>query len=352
MVGVLVLLLFSSHVAAAEEAEFRIGAALPLTGETATFGVDVKRGMELAVEDLAAKGVRSRLFFEDTQLVPRLAVSAAQKLINQDKVQLLVSMWDTAEAVAPIAERAKVPHISIRWNPRVAEEFAHTFTFESTYVTWIGETLDLVKRSGASRISVMTDASGAGWVLAHENLLAQAKEKGLSVVTDVEVMAKDSEVNTAVTRLLSKPTDYIVLLQMGGLLRDVMGILQERHVTTPIIGYFEGTEDLPFAEGRPFIAQFESQPWFLEKFHQRYPGEVPMRAAFGYDLVSVLGDLILKLGRQPTEAEILQHYNTLRAFKGATGEISANDRRNIETKCVVKEIRNGKPTLLNKAPTR
>jgi ABC-type branched-subunit amino acid transport system substrate-binding protein len=112
-------------------------------------------------------------------------------------------------------------------------------------------------------------------------------------------------------------------------------------VATPITGYFDGMDPPINIEGRPFVAQFDTQAWFLERFSARFPGEQTIRAAFGYDLVSILGELVARLKRKPTGDEIIGHLKALRGYSGATGEISANDSRTIETTCVLKEMRGG-----------
>ena len=94
-------------------------------------------------------------------------------------------------------------------------------------------------------------------------------------------------------------------------------------------------------EARPFVAQFDTKSWFTERFTARFQGERPIRAAFGYDLISIMGQIVEKIKRTPTEAEILSHLNGLRDYAGATGMISSNQSRAIETTCVLKEFRNG-----------
>lgn len=111
---------FIAHVSAAEGPALSVGLALPLSGDMARYGLDIQRGATMAKEELAKRGTEMVFISEDTQLVPRMAVTAAQKLINRDRVDVIVSLWDTAEAVAPIAEQKGVPHVSIRWNHRVA----------------------------------------------------------------------------------------------------------------------------------------------------------------------------------------------------------------------------------------
>jgi ABC-type branched-subunit amino acid transport system substrate-binding protein len=158
----------SAGSATEKVASISVGLALPLSGESARYGLDIQRGALMATEELQKRGIELVLISEDTQLLPRVAATAAQKLISRDHVNVVVSLWDTAEAVAPIAEQRKTPHISIRWNHRVAQEFPHTFTFESTYVTWVRATLDFLRSKGVKRLAVMTDESGAGWVFARE----------------------------------------------------------------------------------------------------------------------------------------------------------------------------------------
>lgn len=340
------LIFFFSRLSSAEEARDRdhavylkIGVAVPLSGDFAKFGVDVQRGMLMAQEEFAGRDVPLQLIFEDTQYQPRLAATAAKKLIDRDRIDVIVSLWDTAEAVAPIAEQAKIPHFSIRWNPRVAEEFAHTFTFESTYITWTRELVRFLKSTGIRRLALMTDISGAAWVMTRDSFLKEAALARMEIINDVQFSGMN-DLQIAVTKLSAKPADYIVMLHYEPTLSDAMRRLKTMGIAVPVTGFFEGMEGAEF-EGRRFVAQFDTQPWFYEKFFRKYPAEKPIKAAFGYDLVSILGKLAERVRRRPSSNEILAHLNQLRGYQGATGTISANTTRNIETTCVQKEIRNG-----------
>jgi hypothetical protein len=192
----------------------------------------------------------------------------------------------------------------------------------------------------------MTDISGAGWVLSRDYLRQVATDYKMEIVRDIEFLGAAGDINLSVTKLLAEPSDYILMLHFGPSLVDTMKRLSERKVTTPIMGYFDGMEPPINVDRRPFIAQFDTQKWFLDRFSERFPGEKPTRAAFGYDLISILGQLIERLGRRPTADEILGHFNSLRNYAGATGTISANDSRNIETTCVLKEFRNGEAVVV------
>ncbi|MBI4590486.1 MAG: amino acid ABC transporter substrate-binding protein [Candidatus Rokubacteria bacterium] len=80
-------------VAWAAEEEIRIGAVWGLTGPQAGVSQEGRRGMEMAQDLLNKKGVlgrKIRVIFEDDKADPAVAVSAAEKLITQDKVVAFV----------------------------------------------------------------------------------------------------------------------------------------------------------------------------------------------------------------------------------------------------------------------
>jgi branched-chain amino acid transport system substrate-binding protein len=99
-----------------------LGCVLPMTGGSATFGTSSKNGVTMAVEEFNAaggatiNGVKTtvNMVVEDDTGSPEVGASAAQKLINQDKVIGIIGaiMSKVSLAVGPIAQAAGVPEIS------------------------------------------------------------------------------------------------------------------------------------------------------------------------------------------------------------------------------------------------
>lgn len=91
----------------------KIGAILPLTGDSAAWGEQGKYGIELAVEEINAKGgingKKLEVVYEDSQAIPKNAIISIQKLINIDKVPAVVGdiVSATTLAMAPIARNLK-----------------------------------------------------------------------------------------------------------------------------------------------------------------------------------------------------------------------------------------------------
>src|SRR5205823_8929856 len=102
-------LMLAGTVYAAEP--IKIGVVTPLSGTYAPIGKQVRWGAELAIKEInAAGGVNGRpfeLLFEDEEANPPVAVRKAEKLLQQDKVDLLTGTVNSGStlAVGQVAER-------------------------------------------------------------------------------------------------------------------------------------------------------------------------------------------------------------------------------------------------------
>jgi branched-chain amino acid transport system substrate-binding protein len=103
---------FLAQVAAVQAADpIRIGVVTPLSGSYAPIGKQVRWGAELAVKEInAAGGVNGRpfeLLFEDEEANPPVAVRKAEKLLQQDRVDLLTGTVNSGStlAVGQVADR-------------------------------------------------------------------------------------------------------------------------------------------------------------------------------------------------------------------------------------------------------
>ncbi len=102
-------LLASTHGEAVDPV--KVGVVTPLSGTYAQIGKQVRWGAELAVKEInAAGGVGGRSFeliFEDEEANPPVAVRKAEKLLQQDKVDLLTGTVNSGStlAVGQVAER-------------------------------------------------------------------------------------------------------------------------------------------------------------------------------------------------------------------------------------------------------
>ncbi len=96
----------------------KVGVVLPLSGDAAVYGEPARNIYRMAVEEINAKGgVKGQdieLVIEDGKCNGKDAASAAQKLINVDKVKAIIGGWCSSEslAIVPIARQHHVALLS------------------------------------------------------------------------------------------------------------------------------------------------------------------------------------------------------------------------------------------------
>lgn len=98
--------------------EIAVGVAFPFTGVSERLGANMKKGVELAVEEINASallgGTDLRPVFEDTEGTPDGAERAFRKLIDEDAVSAIIGPWSSSSTkrTAPLANEGKVVAIS------------------------------------------------------------------------------------------------------------------------------------------------------------------------------------------------------------------------------------------------
>ena len=338
------LLTFATSIVSADDNTLKIGVSVPLSGALANVGEDIRRGFELGIEETKNSPVKLVAVYDDNGHAARLGASSAHKLLERDKVDVIVSLWDVADTVAPIAETKKIPHIAIRWNPHITENRSFTFTMESTYKSWINSELALLRSLNVKRIAIITEQS-PGWVLGLEWMNAQAPQYGIEVVAS-EFLSTDLDYRSPLLRMSTKKPDRLVINANPPHIDLIIQRAQEVMPKVPFSGYLDLTQDLSLIEGVPYVAQFKTAEWFEKKFQARYGEPFQARAPHAYDIVMILNSLVTKLGRKPRADEIVAHLASLKDGPGATGNITTSATRNIESECVWKLIKEGKPVFL------
>lgn len=122
-----VLAVPTQHLLAQEREPFRFGCLMPTTGPEAGYGLDFVKTYEMALKDINAKGGVNGHQLEaivlDTQAKPELAINAANRVVDVNKVPIILVAWSSVvKAVAPIANRTHTLEINMGAN---APEIAH-----------------------------------------------------------------------------------------------------------------------------------------------------------------------------------------------------------------------------------
>jgi branched-chain amino acid transport system substrate-binding protein len=126
----------SATASLAPKPPIKLGALLPLTGPSAATGQDMKDGYELAVEQINAaggvNGAKVQVIYEDDKNDPATAVASWEKLVNSDKVEIMMGGLASTISLA-LVEPAKKAQIPMAWTGAAATAFEQGMANEAYF---------------------------------------------------------------------------------------------------------------------------------------------------------------------------------------------------------------------------
>ncbi|MBS3985028.1 MAG: substrate-binding domain-containing protein [Selenomonadales bacterium] len=221
----LVTLVFTGCRPAArpEQPPIKIGALASLSGVLQDYGTQFRRGFELGLEfmtegKMEVAGRKIEVIWEDTTTVPAVARERAIKLLDQDKVDLLVGVTSSADAIAvlPVAQEFKRVIIV---EPAAADVI--TGQFWNRYVFRTGRNTaqdaiamaDIVAKPGVKIATLAPDtAFGRAGVTP---FVPQALARGATVVAQEFAPAATTDFTPHILRLIAADPDYLFVIWAG-----------------------------------------------------------------------------------------------------------------------------------------
>src|SRR5918995_2186151 len=176
----------------------KVGAGLDITGAGASLGVPERKTLEMLAKSAGDIGGRKiELIIEDNQSTEDGAAKAMNKLVTQDKVDIVLGASRTGPSLAmrPIAENAKIPMISLAANKAIVDGSRYVFKTAQNDSVVIENMIDLAKERGWKKLGLARDASGFGEGV-QETIDELGKADGISVVV-TEKFAPDATDFTA-----------------------------------------------------------------------------------------------------------------------------------------------------------
>ena len=140
----------------------KIGATLPLTGDSAEAGLAAKAGLEIVLADLQKNNLKYdyQLIYEDNQLSSPKVYSSVNKMINADKVKALLSFWNlSGNVVSSVADKEGVFSLTCS----IGEESTKGRYNFNNYVSNPREAkamVETLKKHGVKTVALITDNSG------------------------------------------------------------------------------------------------------------------------------------------------------------------------------------------------
>ncbi|MBE1535906.1 ABC transporter substrate-binding protein [Actinomadura algeriensis] len=168
----------------------KIGFIESLTGNYASLGGEAKKTVELAVEQLndagGIDGKTIELITLDDRTSPDQGVLHFNKLRSQDVTAIIGSTYaNVALAVQPLAEREKIPYISLApADEQVDPIREYTFVIPALSSTYAQAMLAYFKANGITEVAVTYDTKSAYAMAGFEGMKEHAGEHGVRIVKE------------------------------------------------------------------------------------------------------------------------------------------------------------------------
>ncbi len=364
-IGIIIVLILALIIALTillpkgEPKEIKIGAALPLTGEGSPYGTAAKNAIELAVSQINDNGgINSKkviIIYEDTQLQPQETVNAVKKLINVDKVPVIIGPMASSgvEAVLPIADKNKVVIVS----PSATD---HELSGKSPYFfrTIIHDTYEgklmanfAYKNLGIKKLALFYVQS-AGPEGVSEVLKDNFEALGGQITITEKCDQEATDFRTQLTKIKSSDANALFFAgfakETGRVLRQAKEIGFDKqilaHQTAEAPEVIELAGDS--ANGVIFASsklESEASPVissFYRAYQSRYNIEPQNYAANAYDAIKIIVIAIQEKGY--TSEGTVEGLHNIKDYEGASGTISIDKNGDTVGSMVIKTIKDGK----------
>jgi len=324
----------------------KIGSASPLTGPQAHIGVDIRNGVQLAIEDanaanieIGGKKARFEMVAEDDEANPTKATTVAQKLVDA-KVAAVVGHFNSGASIpaSKIYSDAGIPQISpSSTNPKYTQQGFKTTFRVVAHDDQQGPTLArfAAKTLQAKRVAVIDDSTAYGQGLA-DAFEKTIKEQNIEVVAREHTTDKDTDFRAILTKIKGNKPDLIMFGGIDPQAAPMIKQMKELGIKAGFIGG-DGMQTPNFIKiagdasdgamasipGLP-KEQMPGGKEFLEKYKAKFGQEVELFAPMGYDAVMVFIDAMKRAG-SADPAKFLPEIGKTN-YQGVIGPIAFDDK--------------------------
>lgn len=332
-----------------KEQGISIGAILSLTGAMAHGGLDARKGLEMAVEQINAKGgIKGRpvkLIIENINTDPERTVSGALKLLNEDKVFAILGPDDSTLAFAAREQVAEPNHIVIisvtGSSPKLTQGNPKWFFRGATPAQYQTKSLTkyLAQDKGYKRFAILSDSGIKDQIDAFSKGLT---EYGLEPVAVETFKTGETNFNGPLLNIKNKNPDVIMFI--GYTTEGAGAITQARNLG--IKAQFAGSVGIIYddfiktagglSEGvlaSIGFSAYNDAPQvqeFVAAFGKKFNGEAPNHAAAqAYDQINLVframeeRDLSFNPRKIEQDRQAIRDYlEQVNSYKGVTANIT------------------------------
>ncbi|HEY0908405.1 MAG TPA: ABC transporter substrate-binding protein [Candidatus Paceibacterota bacterium] len=339
----------------------KLGVSTILSSDWAALGQNIVNASKLAVEEINARGgIDGRtveLVIEDAGLDSKAGLSAAQKLVNVDKVKYIIGGTSSngTMAAAPVVNQGKAVYLTpVTGGSNVDNAGDYVFRTANSDLLAGRDLASAAFRLGYKNVATISEVTEYTLDI-KKTFEASFKELGGMIASSEEFQPGTSDFRTIVAKVkASKPDATLVLSQTGTGGAKFIKQAREAGIVVPlfsdftfitngdakgIVGSFEGAY---FADPA-YDANSATTIAFFKKYKDAYKADplIPFHAASAYDSIMMIADAIDAVG--DNSAKVQTWLSTkVQDRKGLMGTYSIDAKGNSDLGFVIKQVKGDK----------
>ena len=338
-----------------KQEKIKVGALLSLSGDIAEYGQRVKKGIDLAVEEINAQGgingQKIEIIYEDTKGYPKDGVNGAQKLAANKDIHIIIGTISSSVtlAVEPITTENKVllfsPAASSPKLSGISKYFFRNWTSDDLEAAVLADyTFDTLRIKDVAVIYVNNDY-GIG-------LSNRFKERFEGLGGTIHTMETYPQNENNFKPQLAKIKKYNPsAIYLAGYHREMAYAtkqIREIGMNCQILGDADyGVQELLQITGKssegaifsiPGTDFFDKDTPFLQRFIDKYDTTPSVFEANGYDVVYILKQAIENVGLNTDD--ISNYISSIKDYNGASGLQSYTKEGDVVKPIFIKQVNN------------
>src|SRR3989344_53452 len=344
----LLLTIIMSCTPSGDRTEYRSGVIASLTGIAGTFGQEMQNGIELAAEEINAKGgingLPVKIIVEDDNTDPVKGVSAFSKLVNVDKVDALIGgTWDfNYNPLAPLAKENQITLITpqnVKTSGLITNEY--TFVMRTDMKKVVGALEEYITENNLTRIAVVRFVSPFGEDITQGLKDILAKTGGKLVLDETYERIGGNDFLVSISKVGQARPDAVFIDMVDADVITFMKRLKENGVSTQVLShgaiadvYANPELDRSLIEGVVFFDYDKPESEEFISRYQKKVGSQPGHSADGaYDALMVLAEALGK-----TEKGQVNQYLAKNKINTINGEVTFTDQVRETSRVFIREV--------------
>ncbi|GEM_PF-5147448 len=351
IISAIVLIVQNRTKTTSSNKSIKIGVIAPLTGNAATYGEQLKKGIDIALTQIKKEnGAQLDVIFADNQFDPKIGLTAYEKLVNFEKVKYLISFGgNVCPVINPRAQKDKIVNFATGCNTlSFMEPFSYNFRFDVSEAAASKALMDYASAKLQTKKLALLYVNNDWGSIVSQTIKDASQSDGISVVAEEKFDEQSRDIRTQLVKIKAAKPDSIFFVSLVNFTPALLKQIKESRIQA----YLLTNISIQGANADALGSNAEGVIYSAPKLTQaESPRNVPFTEAFpdpnsrnfaswGFDSVNLLADAFATKGNNPEK--VAEYLHSVKNYPGAFGVINYDAHGELQLNYQIKIIKNGK----------